>query len=360
MDIVQLLRDLSQASGISGFEEGASAVAQSALEPYADAIRRDALGNLIALRRGNRAEGTPARSVMLAAHMDEIGLMVTKVDDGFIRFTRVGGVDLRTILGQEVIVHAARPLPGIVGTRPPHVLPPQEMKKPVALENLFIDVGLPPDQVLSLVHVGDAITLRRDMLELADPYVSGKALDDRAGVVTLAVCLEALSTLKHEWDVYAVATTQEEVGCRGAIVSAYGIAPDIAVAVDVGFGAQPGVSETESIAMDGGPAVAMGPNIHPLIHERLVETAKDYEIPHQVEVAAGDSGTDAWALQVAREGIPSGLLSLPLRYMHTTVETACTRDLSRTGRLLALFIAGLREDFATKLGLSDQISNRKE
>ena len=360
MDIVKLLRDLTQASGVSGFEEEARTVARQALEPYASTIRQDALGNLIALQEGQRADGVPARSVMLAAHVDEIGLMVTGIEKGFLRFTCVGGVDLRTILGQEVIVHGARPLPGVIGSRPPHVLPLQEMNKPVPLENLFIDIGLPSEKVAALVHVGDVITLRRDTLELGDSYVSGKGLDDRAGVVTLAVCLETLSTLKHEWDVYAVATTQEEVGMRGAIVSAYGVAPDIGVAIDVGFGAQQGVSEDESIAMDGGPAVAMGPNIHPVIYERLVKTAKDYEIPHQVEVAPGHTGTDAWALQVTRQGIPSGLLSLPLRYMHTTVETACTRDLARTGRLLALFIAGLHEDFAVELGLSNQISNRKE
>jgi putative aminopeptidase FrvX len=359
MDIVQLLRDLSQASGVSGFEDGARAVVHQAFAPYADTVRGDALGNLIALRKGQRAEGAPVRSIMLAAHMDEIGLMVTGIEEGFVRFTHVGGVDLRTILGQEVLVHGSRPMPGIIGTRPPHVLPAQEMKKPVPLDKLFIDVGLPADNVAALVHVGDVVTLRRDMLELAEPYVSGKGLDDRAGVVTLAICLEILSTLRHEWDVYAVATTQEEVGLRGAIVSAYGIAPDIAIAVDVGFGAQQGVNENESIAMDEGPSVAMGPNIHPAIHERLVKTAQEYEIPHQLEVAPGATGTDAWALQVTRQGVPSGLLSLPLRYMHTTVETACTRDLGRTGRLMALFIAGLREDFATKLGPSDQICNRK-
>jgi endoglucanase len=205
--------------------------------------------------------------------------------------------------------------------------------------------------VRELVRVGDLITMRRDFLELAEGYVSGKAFDDRAGVASLAEALVLLGTMRHEWDVYAVATTQEEVGLRGAIASAYGVAPDIAIAVDVGFGAQQGVSDTESVSMDGGPAIAKGPNIHPLMHERLTAIAKDNELPHQLELSPGATDTDAWAIQVAREGIPTALLSIPLRYMHTSVETVCVKDIQRTGRLMALFIAGLNEDFAAKLGL---------
>jgi len=351
MEVIQLLRDLSQASGVSGYEEPVRVVARKAFEPYGDALHTDALGNLIALKKGTRAEGARERSIMLAAHMDEIGLMVTGFEQGFIRFARVGGVDIRTILGQEVVVHGTRPLPGIIGSRPPHVLGPEEYEKPVPLDKLFIDVGLTAEQVKDLVQVGDLITMRRDFLELAEGYVSGKAFDDRTGVASLALTLEALSATRHEWDVYAVATTQEEVGLRGAITSAYGVAPNIAIAVDVGFGMQQGVGETESIAMDSGPAIAKGPSIHPLMHERLVALAKDNELPHQVEILPGASGTDAWAIQVAREGIPTALLSIPLRYMHTSVETVCVKDVQRTARLMSLFIATLTEDFAAKLGL---------
>jgi endoglucanase len=351
MEIVKVLRDLSQASGVSGYEEPVRTVARRAFEPHADGLRTDALGNLIALRKGSRPGGVRSRSIMLAAHMDEIGLMVTGFEEGFIRFTRVGGVDVRTILGQEVLVHGVRPLPGIVGSRPPHVLSAEEREKPVPLDKLFIDVGLSGERVRELVRVGDLITMHRDFLELAEGYVSGKAFDDRAGVASLAEALVLLGTMRHEWDVYAVATTQEEVGLRGAIASAYGVAPDIAIAVDVGFGAQQGVSDTESVSMDGGPAIAKGPNIHPLMHERLTAIAKDNELPHQLELSPGATDTDAWAIQVAREGIPTALLSIPLRYMHTSVETVCVKDIQRTGRLMALFIAGLNEDFAAKLGL---------
>jgi len=350
METVQLLRELTQASGISGYEDEVRAIVRRAYEPFADSLRSDALGNLIAYKKGSGSE--PRRAIMLAAHMDEIGLMISGFEGSFLRFSRVGGVDLRTIVGQEVVVHGARPLPGIVASHPPHVTPAEERAKAIPLNDLFLDVGLSAERVQELVHVGDLVTMRRDLIELQEGYVAGKAFDDRAGVVSLVRCLELLGRMHHEWDVYAVATTQEEVGLRGATVSAYGVAPDVAVAVDVGFGIQQGVGEAEGVAMDGGPVLARGPNIHPIMFKHLKSVAEANEMPHQVEVASGATGTDAWAIQATREGIPTGLLSLPLRYMHTSVETICLRDIERTGRLLALFIASLNAAFAEELGLT--------
>jgi endoglucanase len=191
------------------------------------------------------------------------------------------------------------------------------------------------------VRVGDLATLRRQFTQLQGDLVAGKAFDDRAAVAAILVCLEGLASVRHAWDVYAVATVQEEVGLRGAITSAYGLAPDVAIAIDVTFGNQPGVSEAETLKTDKGPAIAFGPNIHPKLHEALVEVAKELEIPYQVEPVPGGSGTDAWAIQVTREGIPTALLSIPLRYMHTTVETVSLKDVERTGRLMAGFIGKL-------------------
>ncbi|OGO06985.1 MAG: hypothetical protein A2Y73_00260 [Chloroflexi bacterium RBG_13_56_8] len=355
MDATELLRSLSQASGVSGYEDEVRTVAREAFAPHADDLRTDALGNLIAYKKGIGAQRTPPRAIMLAAHPDEIGLMVTAFEGDFLHVTKVGGVDLRVIAGQEVLVHGRNPLKGVIASRPPHLTTPEERETVVPFEKLFVDVGLPAERIKELVRVGDLITFRRDFITLSNGYVSGKAFDDRAGVASLILCLEVLSTMQHQWDVYAVATSQEEVGLRGATVSAYGVAPDIAIAVDVGFGAQAGVSEEESVAMDKGPAIARGPNIHPTMHERLVSTAKEHEIPYQQEVVAGYTGTDAWAIQVAREGIPTALLSVPERYMHTSVETLCVRDIERTARLMAQFIVGLDEDFAAQI-----VSREKE
>lgn len=353
MEIAQLLRELTQASGVSGYEDEVRELVRRAYEPYVDSMRTDALGNLIALKQGTPGD-KPRRSIMLSAHMDEIGLMVTGFEGQFLRFGRVGGVDLRTIVGQEVVVHGTQPLPGIVASHPPHVTPMEERSKAIPIDEMFLDVGVPAERLRELVKVGDLVTLRREMIELQEGYASGKAMDDRAGVVALVRCLELLHTMRHEWDVYAVASTQEEVGLRGAIVSAYGIAPDVGVAIDVGFGMQQGLTEAEAINMDGGPALAKGPTFHPLVFSAIKNVAEANEIPHQIEILASGGGTDAWALQVSREGVPTALLSLPLRYMHTSVETVCLRDIDRAGRLLALFIAKLDEAFANDLTGGDR------
>jgi endoglucanase len=178
-------------------------------------------------------------------------------------------------------------------------------------------------------------------------------MDDRAAVAAIVLCLEELARRRHAWDVYAVATAQEETGCIGAGVGAFGIEPTAAVAIDVTFGQQPGVTGPETFKMDGGPSIAIGPNIHPRMFDRLVAAAKAVELPYQVEPAPEHSGTDAWSIQVARSGIPTGLLGIPVRSMHTPVETVSLRDIERTARLLAEFITRLDQDFADTLVTKD-------
>lgn len=347
MEIVPFLKALSEASGVSGYEDEVRECVREAFGAMSDELRTDTMGNLIALKRGSGPE--PRRRVMLAGHMDEIGLIVTVLEKGFIRFTQVGGFDVRTLMGQEVVVHGRRDLPGVIGCRPPHVVSDEERSKPVPMDEMFIDVGLTQETLAQVVRVGDLITIRRPFIELQNNLVSGKAFDDRAAVVAIAICLDTLQTLHHQWDVYGVATVQEEVGLRGALTSTYGIAPDIGIAIDVGFGKQPGVPESEAIGIDKGPALAFGPNLHPVLFGEIKRVAEELEIPVQVEVAPRGTSTDANAMQITRGGIPTALLSLPLRNMHTPIETLCTRDLIRTGRLLAHFIATLDDTFMDKL-----------
>ena len=351
MQLKEFLKQLSEAKGVSGYEVDVRELARDEFAKYADDIRVDTMGNLIALKRGEAAPDSPRRSIMLAGHMDEIGLVVTKLEKGFLRFLTVGGFDLRVLPGQEVTVRGQQDLPGIIGMRPPHVLTQEEREKVVPLDNLFIDVGMSGEELAKLVRVGDVVSLQRTFMELANGLVAGKAFDDRAAVACIASCLQHLTTMRHTWDVHAVATVQEEVGLKGALTSAFGIAPDIGIAIDVGHGNMMGVSEVDTVSVGGGPAIGFGPNIHPQIYSRLSDTAKSYEISYQTDPIPGRSGTDAWAIQVTREGIPTGLISIPLRYMHTTVETLSLKDLERIGRLLALFIAGLDEAFAQELGL---------
>jgi endoglucanase len=347
VDASTLLKRLSEATGIAGQETPVRDLIYETWQPLVDSLSQDKLGSLIALKHGIGREPRP--KLMLAAHMDEIGLVVTGIEKEFLRVNRVGGTDQRVLLGLEVVVHGRRNLAGIVATRPPHVLSKAERGKVVPWENIFVDVGLPQEEVQSLVMVGDLVSTQRDVVELQNHRIAGKAMDDRACVAAITLALEALGRVKHEVDVIAVATVQEETGLKGAIASAYGVRPDLAVALDVTFAKQPGAEETDTFPLGEGPTIGLGPNFHPRLAERLRSLADTHEIPHTVEPIPGPSGTDAWAIQVAREGVPTALLSLPIRYMHQPVELLDTRDVERTGRLLATFIADLKAGFLVEL-----------
>ena len=349
MPIAELLRELSEADGVSGYETAAGRVAAAAFAPYADEVHTDAVGNVTALKRASRP-GVTGGSILLAGHLDEIGLMVTAVDKGYLRITGVGGFDTRVLPGQEVLVHGQRPLPGIIGCRAPHVLPPEERQKVIPMDELFVDVGLPAEDVASLVAVGDLITVQRRGIALANRGFAGKAMDDRSAVAAIIETFRLLAYTQTAWSVYGVATVQEEASeFLGARTSAYRLQPDLAIALDVGHAEIPDSAEVPVLVLGKGPGIALGPNVHPKVYERLVATAKAHEIPWQVDPCPGATGTDAWALQVVRQGIPTGLLDIPLRYMHTSVETLCLTDLERIARLLAAFIAELDAEYLAEL-----------
>jgi endoglucanase len=355
METATLVRELVEARGASGYEAEVREVVRKRFSEFAHEVRVDAMGNLIALRRGEGASGERP-CVMLAGHMDEIALMVTRIEKGFLQVTQVGGFDPRVLFGQEVVVHGSRELPALVVSIPPHFTDPSEREKPVPLDKLYVDVGLPQDDVEAAVHVGDVMTLQGRFIPLVGGYVAGKSMDNRAAVAAIVLCLEELARRRHSWNVFAVATVQEEASMAGAVTGAYGIDPTIAVAVDVTFGMQPGLSPGETVKMDGGPSIAIGPNFHPVVRERLTAAASALEIPHQTEVIAGPSGTDAWAIQVSRSGVPCGLIGIPVRSMHTPVETVCLRDIERSAKLLAEFIARLTPGFEDSLSLRDALS----
>lgn len=341
--IGEMLKKLVEADGPSGVEAPAAAVVKELAAELAPEVRMDALGSVILRKPG--AANPPGR-IMLAAHLDEIGLIVTKVEGGFLHVEEVGGIDARILPGQEVTVYPTGPgaeqyphgLTGYIGGRPPHMLSNAERQKATPLADLRVDLGL---AAAPMVRVGDRAVVRGPYTELQAGRVAAKALDNRAGVAAMLGALGYLAGMKHEWDVFAVATVQEEVGLFGAITSAFGVAPDIAIAIDVTFGATPGLKETETVAMDAGPAIGWGPNMHPGIVKRLRAAGDALEIPYVNEPIPGGSGTDGWAIQVTREGIPTGLLSIPIRYMHSPVETVVLADIDRTARLLAAFIARL-------------------
>jgi endoglucanase len=362
MDTIELLSDLSNAIGLSGYERPVRALVKDKVSPYADEVRTDKMGNLIAFKQGEMQ--APRRRIMLAAHMDEIGLMVTDIEDGFLRIAPVGGVDVRLLTAQPVTVHGtvggSHALPGVVSSVPSHLIPDHKSGKVIPMEELFVDVGLSQDEVAQCVQVGDLISFRQAAAELKGKLFTGKALDNRASVAAVTLCLESLRGMRHAWDVYVVATVQEEVGLKGALTSAFGVQPDVAIAIDVTWGEQPKASKKYTFPLDKGPTIGIGPNFHPALHKALVDVAKGQEIPYHIEPAPGASGTDAWAIQVSREGVPTALLGIPQRYMHSPVEVVAIKDVERTARLMAHFISGLKPDFLETLTLHPKAESRAE
>jgi tetrahedral aminopeptidase len=352
INLTEHLRSLCTVPGLSAYEAPIRDAVRQAWEPFADEMRVDRFGSLWAIQNGSGR--APRPRVMVAAHMDTIGLMVTRLDGAFLRVTEVGGIDPRVMLGQPVRVHASNspePLPAIVGSRPPHVLKGADHDKVIALDELVVDAGLPADTLAGLVRIGDLISFAQGPFQMQDDLLVSSYLDNRASVAAVTLALEILRERRHDWDVVAVATAQEEENLGGALTSAFELEPQIAIVLDVTFATAPGVADHRAFALGKGPTLGYGPNLHPKLHKALLETARRAELPHQVEVMARHSGTDAYAIQVSRTGIPTGLIGIPLRNMHTPVEMVSVRDVERAGRLLAAFLAGLDAGFLDTLTL---------
>jgi len=344
-NLKEFLAELIEIPGVSGYEEHASKLIVREFSRHCDEVLTDAFYNVYGVKRGSAELKSGERpKVMLAAHMDEIALVVNGIDEnGFLRFTNIGGVDQRILLAQEVTVHGREKLYGIVSTVPPHLQDADEAQKVVKMKDMCIDVGLPPEKVKKLVRIGDMITFRSPLVSMQGSMINGKSIDDRASVVLLAEVMKELDRLQYAAEVYCVATVQEEVGTRGAVISTYKTEPDIGITIDVTHGETPDAPKEDTNAMDKGIVVCKGPNMHPGLTEKFLETAREYGIDHQIRVAPGPTGTDARSMQISRSGVPTILLELPLRYMHTTVETINLDHIKSGARLIALFIASLKE-----------------
>ena len=339
-EINALLEKLSNANGISGAEGAVAKIIRDEIAPYVDEIKTDRMGNLIAVKKGDDFK------IMLAAHMDEIGLMVQYIDEkGFIRFVGVGGWYNPVLVSQRVILHGEKgDVPGVLGMKPPHVMEEADRKKPIELANLFIDVGAhSAEEVEAMgITVGTTVTIDRDYQPLAGTVVTGKALDNRVGCAMLIGALKEMET-KHT--IYAVFTVQEEVGLKGAKTAAFSLNPDVAIATDVTIpGDSPGIERRKApVFMGDGPVVVMvsasgrGHLADPRMVDWLKKTAKKHDIKIQLEV--GDGGnTDASAINFERGGIPSVPVSVPARYIHSPVEVIDLKDLQGAIELLRLAV----------------------
>ncbi len=322
---------------VTGYEQPVARIVRKRMEPFADRITTDLHGNtIVALNPDAKVR------VMLAGHVDQIGLMVRYVnDEGFVYFAAVGGVDLAVLPGSKVTVHGAGgPVDGIIGRKPIHLMKPEERNGgKLEVTDLWIDIGAKDKAAaLAKVGVGDVATYALGVTRLGDDLFAGAGLDDKVGAF---VCMEALR-LCHERKgelkvgLYSVATVQEEIGLRGAHTSAFGIDPAVGIAVDVSHATDnPGVDKKQigEIKVGGGPIVALGPNVNPTVAKMLLEAGKDR--PHQRLAAPGPTGTDANAMQLSRAGVAAGLIGIPNRYMHTQVELCSLSDLEHAAALIA-------------------------
>lgn len=333
---MELLKRLSEASGVPGYEQPARAVVIDVLRDLVDEIRVDVLGNVIAHKAG------PGPSVLVAAHVDEIGFMVSHIDEktGFLRLQPLGGFDPCALVAQRVTVHAEHAdLPGCIGAKPAHVLTEEDMKKRPKIKDMFVDLGLRAAQVLEQVRIGDTITLVQSFAEYGD-VVSGKALDDRAGVY---IAVEALKRVRQPaCDLYIVGTTQEEVGLRGARAAGFALNPQIGIALDATLAVDvPGVADHERVTtLGGGVAIKLRDSAsisHPGLVRAMRLLAEERGIKHQMEILPR-GGTDAGAIQAAQAGAAVVTLSLPVRYVHSVVETAHVDDIDAAISLLAAFL----------------------
>lgn len=335
MDLQKTLELLCALPGPSGFEGKAATGAMELLRPLVDEVYTTRLGSVVGVSRCRKAG---AKKLLLDAHVDEIGIIITGEEDGFLRFRTLGGVDPRMLCNREITLLTDPPTFGLVACLPPHVQTAEDMNKSTPVSELYLDVGLPADEAGKRVPIGTPGVFRGGCAPLGEDQCCGKALDDRACMAAILYALELLQGQELDVDLYVLFSTQEETSSAGAITAVNDIAPDICVAVDVTHGRTPDGPKDKTFALGGGPAIGMGPNMSRSLTKLLVSLAKQEKLDYEIEVMSGHTGTNAWPMQICREGIATAVVSLPLKYMHTPVEVISRADLEATARLLASFV----------------------
>lgn len=336
------LKDLLETPSPSGFERPVQDVVRAWARPFADEVRTDRHGNVVAVRNPG---GQPR--IMLAGHCDQIGLMVQHVDDnGYLYVQPIGGWDMQVLIGQHLTVWTRQgPVAGVVSRRAPHLLTNEERNKVPQFTDVWIDVGAKDrKEAEAVVTAGDPVTFALGFRPLRNGLASAPGMDDKVGVWTVMEALRLLKGRPLQAAVYCVSTVQEEIGLRGATTSTYGVHPAVGVAVDVCHATDTPGNDKKVLGdtrLGNGPALFRGPNINPRVFERLHETARAHEIAVQVRGAPRATGTDANAMQLSRDGVATALVGIPNRYMHSPVEVVALEDLDRAARLLAEFCAGV-------------------
>ena len=350
---LEFFKSMLEAPSPSGYEQPVQRLWREYVGQFADEVKSDRHGNAIGVINPG---GSPR--VMFAGHADELGFLINYInDDGYLHFKPIGGHDLAIVPGRRVTVHTASgPVPGVIGKRAIHLMTPKERENPEPkAEKYWIDIAAKDKaDAESLVTIGDPVTYLESFTELRNGIVTSRAFDDKAGSFIAAEVLRLLSERRSELKaaVYCVSTVQEEIGLRGATTSAFGIDPDAGVAVDVCHATDsPDMDKriAGDIKLGSGPSFTRGPNINAVVFDKLVEAAKAADCPYQLEGNPRGTGTDANAIQLTRAGVATGLLGIPLRYMHTPVETAALSDIENSAKILAEFSVLVGPDTAFEL-----------
>ncbi|OYT60580.1 peptidase M42 [Euryarchaeota archaeon ex4484_178] len=318
-----LLEKLVKAFGVPGFEDEIRSIVKEHMEKYLDEVQIDTLGNVIGIKRGGK------RKVLLAAHMDQIGFMVRGItEDGYLVISPMGGINPVTLRSRVIRIKGKNEyVYGVIGEKPPHIEKKSEKKE---IKDLRVDIGAENgEEARKIVSIGDVGSFIPNYYEIGNRVIA-TALDDRAGVYTL---LKVMEDVESDATIYFVASVQEEIGLRGAKVSGFKVEPDIGIAIDVTHARMPGMSKGEEpIELGKGPTIGVGPTAHPKLVRHFIESAGD--IPYQIEPNPSRSGTDADVIQLTREGVATAVISIPLRYMHSSVEVLDKRDLDNTIKLI--------------------------
>lgn len=335
-ELKELIFQLCAAPGTPGDENTAAQVAVSELSKYGEA-KIDKMGNVVA-KLGKSGAKT---HIMLDAHMDQIGLIVTEItENGFLRVDRCGGVDRRVLPGSPVTIYGREVLTGIVCCTPPHLSDGSE-DKVEPIDKMAVDAGLSKEEAEKLIQPGDRIILNSTPKSLIGSRITSAALDDRAGVASLIRCAELLSGTELNCELTILCSGREEVGGQGAVTGTYSINPTQAIAVDVSFAEQPDVPAEKSNKLGGGPMIGIAPPLNRAMTDRMIAILKKNDMPFMLEVMGGSTGTNSDEIAVTRTGVPTVLLSIPLRYMHTPVEVIDLEDVENTARLMAEYIKGV-------------------
>lgn len=335
MQLTETLRTLCALPAVSGFEEQAAQTVAELFRPYCDTVETDRNSNVLAYKKCGRKH---AKTILLDAHLDQVGFIVTEVlDRGFVRFAPVGGVDPRMLLAGEVTILADEPLYGVVSCLPPHLLKAGEQDKAVPIDQMTIDTGL--TDAKSRIKIGTPVVFAQQPVKLAGSQYCSKCLDDRAGVAAILLAMEKLKKAKKlKCDVAVLISAQEEVTGLGAQTGTFAVQPEYAIAVDVTHGKTPDGPSDGTFELGSGVAIGMGPNLHRGLTRRLIKTAKANDIGYSHEVMEGNTGTNAWTMQIVAHGIATALLSIPEKYMHTPVEVVQLSDVEDVADLIAAFI----------------------